>query len=108
MRRARIGDLDQRLALERPVDTPDDIGGVTRAWVHVDDVWAQVTPVSGREDFAGEREESAITHRVLVRWRPDVTGVMRLRLDARAFAIHAALDWDARRRFLLLQCEETA
>lgn len=108
MRRARIGDLDQRLSLERPVDTPDDIGGVTRAWAAVDEVWARVTPVSGREDFNGEGEESVITHRVLIRWRPDVTGAMRLRFGSRVFAIHAAFDWDSRRRFLLLQCEETA
>jgi SPP1 family predicted phage head-tail adaptor len=107
MRRARIGDLDQRLSLERPVDTPDDIGGVDRSWVHVDDLWAQVTPVSGREDFAAEREETALTHRVLVRWRPDVTGAMRLRVGSRILVIHAALDWDTRRRFMLLQCQET-
>ena len=108
MRRARIGDLDQRLSLEQPLDTPDDIGGVTRAWTRVDDIWAQVKPAAGAENFVGEREESAITHRVLIRWRPDVTGAMRLRLGARVFAIHAALDWDTRRRFLLLQCEEIA
>ncbi|MFN3888981.1 MAG: phage head closure protein [Beijerinckiaceae bacterium] len=106
MRRARIGDLDRRITIEAPLDTIDDIGGVNRVWTHVDDVWAQVTPIAGREDFAAEREESAVTHRVLVRWRPDITGVMRLRLDARVLAIHAALDWDSRRRFLLLQCEE--
>lgn len=108
MRRALIGDLDQRVALEQPVDTPDEIGGVTRVWANVDNVWAQVTPVSGREEFNGERQASVITHRVLIRWRPDVTGAMRLRLGDRFLSIHAAIDWDERRRFLLLQCEETA
>lgn len=108
MRRARIGDLDQRLSLEAPVDTPDDIGGVTRAWTPVDAIWARVTPLAGGEQFAGEREESQLTHRVLIRWRPDVTGAMRLRQGSRIFIIHAALDWDGRRRFLLLQCTETA
>jgi SPP1 family predicted phage head-tail adaptor len=107
MRRARIGDLDQRVALEQPVDTLDEIGGVERVWTNVDHVWAQVTPLSGREDFTGERELSVITHRVLIRWRPDVTGAMRLRLGERFLSIHAAIDWDERRRFLLLQCEET-
>ena len=106
MRRARIGDLDQRLSLEAPLDMQDDIGGVTRIWTHVDDVWAQVVPFSGHKDFEAERPESVLTHRVLIRWRPDVTGAMRLRLGVRTFAIHAALDWDSRRRFQLLQCEE--
>ena len=108
MRRASIGDLDKRVALEQPLDTFDEIGGVERTWVNVDDVWAQVTPVSGREEFAGQREASVITHRVLIRWRPDVTGAMRLRMGERYLSVHAALDWDERRRFLLLQCEEIA
>jgi SPP1 family predicted phage head-tail adaptor len=108
MRRARIADLDRRLSLEQPVDTPDDIGGVARVWAHVDNLWAQVTTASGSEVFAGQREESVLTHRVLIRWRPDVTGAMRLRDGARIFAIHAAHDWDTQRRFLLLQCEEIA
>jgi SPP1 family predicted phage head-tail adaptor len=108
MRRAHIGELNQRLALEEPIDTLDDIGGVTRVWNRVDDVWAMITPVSGREDFTAERAESVLTHRVLIRWRPDVTGAMRLRQNARHFAIHAALDWDENRRFMLLQCQEIA
>jgi SPP1 family predicted phage head-tail adaptor len=108
MRRARIADLDQCMSLEQAVDTPDDIGGVARVWAHVDDVWAKVTTVSGFENYAGQREESVFTHRVVIRWRPDVTGAMRLRDGARIFAIHAAHDWDTRRRFLLLQCEEIA
>lgn len=107
MRRAQIGDLDQRVVLEQPVDTPDEIGGVTRVWTNVDQVWAQVTPMSGREEFNGERQASVIIHRVLIRWRPDVTGAMRVRLGDRFLSIHAAIDWDERRRFLLLQCEET-
>lgn len=108
MRRARIGELNQRLALEQPIDTLDDIGGVTRVWSHVDDVWAMITPLSGREDFTAERDESVLTHRVLIRWRPDVTGAMRLRQNTRHFAIHASLDWDEQRRFMLLQCQEIA
>ncbi len=108
MRRARIGDLNKQLALEQPVDTLDDIGSVARIWSLVDHVWAQITPVAGREDFAAEHDESVLTHRILIRWRPDVTGAMRLRQNARCFNIHAALDWDEKRRFMLLQCQETA
>lgn len=108
MRRARIGDLDQLVLLEQPVDTLDDIGSVTRTWSLVDEVWAQITPVTGREDFTAGRNESVLTHRILIRWRPDVTGAMRLRHNARFFNIHAALDWDEKRRFMLLQCQEIA
>lgn len=106
MSRVRIGDLDRRMTLERPIDTPDDIGGVTRSWVPVAQIWANVQPARGSFAFAGERAESVLSHRVTIRWRPDVTGAMRLRDGDRIFIIHAALDGDMRRRTMVCQCEE--
>ncbi|MDB5569074.1 MAG: head-tail adaptor protein [Hyphomicrobiales bacterium] len=108
MRGARIGELDRKLALERPLDTPDEIGGAARAWTLVADVWGHVQPTRGVRRFAGEREESAVTHRIAIRWRPDVTGAMRLRDGAAVYSIHAATDGDGRRRFLICHCEELA
>lgn len=106
MKPPRVGDLTQRLLLERPVDAPDDVGGATRSWVAVDTIWAALRAETGGERFEAEREESAIRWRVLMRWRPDVTAAMRLRLGERTFAIHSACDVDARRRFMTLRCEE--
>lgn len=106
MKRARIGQFDRRLVLEAPINTPDDIGGIERSWVFVDVIWARITALVGSERFEGEREESAITHAITIRWRPDVTGAMRLRLGARTFAIHAAVDGDGRRRTLNCRCTE--
>lgn len=108
MKRPRIGDFDRRLVLEAPLNTPDEIGGVDRSWVFVDVIWARVVPLVGAERFEAEREESAITHVISVRWRPDITGAMRLRLGARIFAIHAAVDGDDRRRTLNCRCSELA
>jgi SPP1 family predicted phage head-tail adaptor len=106
MKPARIGDLDRRLVLETRLDVPDDIGGVVRSWVFVDVVWSRVVALSGAQRFEGEREESAITHVITLRWRPDVTGAMRLRDGARVYAIHAAIDGDDRRRTLSCRCSE--
>ncbi len=104
----RIGDLDRKLMLEQPVDTLDDIGGAVRSWALVASIWARVTPTRGAERFAGERAESALTHRIAIRWRPDVTGAMRLRDGAKTYCIHAATDGDGRRRIMICHCEELA
>ena len=106
VKRTRIGELDRRVVLEAPVNTPDEIGGVLRSWVFVDVIWAHVRALAGAERFEGEREESVITHVICIRWRPDITGAMRLRLGARTFAIHAAVDGDGRRRTLNCRCNE--
>lgn len=108
MKGNRIADFDRRLVLDAPVNTQDDIGGIERSWVFVDVIWARMTALGGVERFKGEREESAITHVITIRWRPDITGAMRLRLASRIFLIHAAVDGDGRRRTLNCRCSEIA
>lgn len=108
MRRARVGELKLRFAIERPVDAADDIGGVSRTWAGVATVWGRLETPGGEAAFIAQRPESAISHGIVIRWRADVTAAMRLRLGARVFVINAATDADGRRRFLCLQCDEIA
>lgn len=101
------GALRRRLALEAPVDVADDIGGVSRSFVEIARLWASVAAVSGATRLEGDRLEQAITHRVVTRWRDDVTGGMRLRLGLRVLTIRAVRDPDGARRVLAIDCEET-
>ncbi len=104
---SRIGALDTRLTLEAPADTPDGGGGAQQAWSPVTDLWANVAPVSGRDDLVGDALTARVTHRITIRWRSDITCAMRLRSPQRLFRIEAVLEPD-RRRLLLLCVEERA
>lgn len=109
MRRARgPGAARRRMILEAPMETPDDIGGVTRRFAPVATLWASLTPVAAAERREGGRMELAITHRVRMRWRPGVVAAMRLRLGARLFEIRGVHDEEERHRALVCQCEEIA
>ena len=108
MKRARIGELNLRFALERPVDAADDIGGAARTWGAVATVWGRLEARGAEAGFIAQRAETTVSHRIVIRWRTDVSAGMRARLGARAFVINAATDPDARGRFLLLHCEEIA
>ena len=57
------GRLNRRLVLEAPVETPDDAGGVTRAYSDVATIWAEI---------AGEHK-----------WRGDLRACARIRRRAR-------------------------
>lgn len=103
--------LRSRLTLEAPVDAADDIGGAARAYVTLDTLWAEVAPagVAGRfidDRFVAERMEVTVTHHIRLRWRAGMSGAMRFRLGERIFIIHAIVDPDERRRFLVCRCEE--
>lgn len=104
----RIGALRKRLVLEAPSDEPDDTGAFSRSWTPVANVWGQVTPVGGQENFSADAIEVAISHRVTIRTRPDVVNGMRFRLGTRALLIRAVVDPDGRDRHLLCRCEEFA
>lgn len=48
--RAEVGELDQRIQVEREVSSSDGMGGYTSTWsVTHGPLWARVRPKSGRE-----------------------------------------------------------
>lgn len=101
-----IGGLRERVTLEAPVDTADDAGGFTRAYAPLATLWARIGPVAAQDQFVEQRQEQALTHVVIIRWRNDVCSQMRFVHRGRRLLIHAAHDPDERRRFLVCRCEE--
>ena len=69
-------------------------------------VWAAVRATSGAERFELDRVEGKVTHEIVIRYRGDVAPEMRLRAGTRIFDIRAAVDPDARRRWLRCLAEE--
>ena len=102
------GRLNRRLVLEAPVETPDDAGGVTRAYSDVATLWAEVTPVATRSDVEAESAGATVTHRIRVRVGQAITTRHRLRLDARVFRIVSVREHDRSGRFLDIHAEERA
>jgi SPP1 family predicted phage head-tail adaptor len=99
------GDLNRRLALEAPMETPDGAGGVTRSYEAVATVWAQVTPVAARADVAADSLVALVTHRIVIRAGQSLTTQHRLREGARIFRIVAYRD-SGGRRFLDIDAQE--
>jgi SPP1 family predicted phage head-tail adaptor len=108
-RRAVIGGLRRRLTLQEEGRVADGGGGFTLVWQNVaanPTVWGRIVPLSGREVLQAGQLQTPVSHRILIRYRPDVTGAMRLVLGTRVFNIRAAVNVDGRDRWLELMCEE--
>lgn len=107
----KAGPLRERVTIEKPVDTQDDIGGTVRTWETVATCWAAVEPLSGREFFAAQQVQASSTTRIRIRFREDITTKMRVRHDAgdsveHYYAINAVTNIQARREQLQLMCTE--
>ena len=106
MKKIKIGDLRQRVTIESAVVSSDGYGGRPKSWVPVATVWAKVEPLRGREYFEAHQIKTEVTHRVIIRYRPDVTPQMRIKVGSRYLMIESVIDIEERHRFLELICRE--
>jgi SPP1 family predicted phage head-tail adaptor len=101
------GELNRRLDLEQPAETPDGAGGVTRTHAFVARLWAKVEPVSARRALEADAPGATITHRITIRNRALVSTQHRLVEGANVYRI-VSLREDATRRFLVIGAEQRA
>lgn len=99
------GRLDQRLTLQRPTDTQDELGQVFPGWSTVTTVWASAAPLRGRELEAAAAAQSEATVRFRIRWRADVSRTWRVLWRGVAYAIVSdPIDVHGQRVALELMC----
>ena len=101
-----LGELNRRLTLQAPVDTPDGAGGSTRSHTDVTTLWAKVEPLSARSDIVAANAGATITHRIVIRRGPDITTRHRFVEGARIYRVVAVRDEDSSRRFRVIHAEE--
>jgi SPP1 family predicted phage head-tail adaptor len=86
------GQLKTRLAVQQPVETPDDQGGVVRVWTTFSTVWAQVTPVNARRDVQADSDGATQMYRIVLRSHLSLTLQHRFSDGARIYRIVAIRD----------------
>ena len=107
----KAGKLNRRVTIEAPPPgVSDEYGhndeGGNRDWKVVASVWAQVTPLSGREFWRSQQVQSDITHEVVIRYRPDVRHNQRIRYGDRTLNIESVIDTEEAGVELRLMCKE--
>ncbi len=78
-----VGKLDNKIHIEKPVNTQDAAGGIVEAWQDEFTAWASIRPVSAKMQLQGEQITNEITHKLTLR-ALDVVGIdtsMRVRYD---------------------------
>ena len=109
----RAGQLNRRVIIQSRTETQGTTGEVTWSWSDVDEVWAAVEPVSGREYFAAQQVQSSTDTVIRIRYRHGITTKMRIKYEepgspvySRYYEIEAVLSPREGRRELHLMCRE--
>lgn len=89
-----IGELRHRVVFQESVLTPDGSGGFTQEWRDLAEVAAAVVALSAAEQLRFQQLQTAVTHKIYIRWRADVTARMRAVKGGEVYDIVSATDRD--------------
>lgn len=101
-----IGDLRQRVTLQRRSEVADAGGGVSLSWTDAGELWAEVTPLQGRETVQAMRLQPTQTYLIRLRYRDDITPADRLVFKQRILNIRSVQNVNARGQWTECRCEE--
>jgi SPP1 family predicted phage head-tail adaptor len=90
---------------KKSVDT-NDYGEVIDQWDNITTTRAAIYPISGKEFFSAEKINSEVTHKVNVRYLPNITTDMRVKFGERFFHIQSAINFQEKNCILQLLCKE--
>lgn len=88
----KIGRLRHKIIIEKPTETTSDTGDVIQSWAEFATIWAEVTPLRGREYWASKQTTSEITGKIRIRYLDSITPKMRVKFGSRIFNIEAVLN----------------
>ena len=99
------GMLREPVTIQRQVSVSDGMGGQAIQWIDLATIRAQVVPLSGREAVQAMQLQASVTHRVMMRYRSDLTPADRLLIRGNPLQIRAIINIEMRDRWLELACD---
>lgn len=96
----------ERLTIRRSAKVDDEYHGKRITWHDIAEVWGSVEPISSREYFFAQANQAEVTHKIKMRYRPDIGQGWQIRHRDRYYAVQSVIDIAGRRRFLELLCIE--
>lgn len=99
------GKMDKRITVQQLVLTQDQYGATSQNWVDVASMWAHVWDTSTSHAFISDKQTSAVTTKVRIRWRDDIKPYMRVVFRNEFYEITGVLDPSGRREYLELMTQ---
>jgi SPP1 family predicted phage head-tail adaptor len=104
----RGGDLNKQILIQYPTKVPDGQGGFITTWVNAATVYAQISPVTAREQVWGMQTVMTISHTITIRYRSVLKASWRIKFGDRFFNIVSIINVDEANDYLQIMCKEAA
>jgi SPP1 family predicted phage head-tail adaptor len=78
------------VTIEFPTRTKNELGEQEIGWVTLDQAWAKVHPLSGREQMYAKQAQSKVTHKIQMRWFSGFTSDCRIQWTDDDNTVHIA------------------
>lgn len=92
MRPINPGSMRERVTIETPERTTNDLGESVLSWKEVRRTWASIEGVSSKEVLMNAHQETTISHRVRMRYQSGLTSNDRLDWNGRKLEIVSLLE----------------
>lgn len=99
-----LGKMRYRITLQEPGINQDDYGNIIDDWRDVATVWADIVPVSGREYFGANQQNSETQYKIYIRYLDGITPKMRIMHNDVEYQILAVLA-DKRAGYTTIMCK---
>lgn len=88
----KAGKLRHRVKFQAPGLVQDPVTGeMLPGWTDFTSAWASIEPLSARDFIAAQANQSEITARIVIRYRPGILPTMRILHRGKVYAIQGAL-----------------
>lgn len=102
----QAGSYRHPITFQKQSAAENDYGELIPQWDDVITVKAGIYPVSGKDYISAVEINSEITHKINLRYVPNITADMRIKFGTRTFTIIAVMNFQERDRELQLVCKE--
>ena len=103
----RIGDLRHRMDWQSPRRVSDGAGGWTTTYETLVRTWVAIWPIRANELVASGQRSLEVTHKIRMRYRPEITTDWRGKFGSRYFSIVSAINPNEANRTIDLLCKES-
>jgi SPP1 family predicted phage head-tail adaptor len=102
----RAGDLNKIIMIQCPMKTPDGMGGWVTTFVAAATVFAQISPVTAREQVWGMQTVMTISHKITIRYRSVLKASWRIKYGNSFYNIVSIINVDMANDYLEIMCKE--